>query len=183
MNRFRLESDPDGTQRLYWDNTQYTTTGEYTLLKTWSISNPVVGPYVGFGTADGAGAPGAVTAPIKFNVVTVGCVGAGMIGPKQSMTPHGVTGDLTVSVWDWDTGDLLYRTTAPATGTDWVNTPPIRFKINGGINGAAQRWCVSLGGAAVPLHNPGHQFVYERWPASVGATGPTADRSGRCRRR
>lgn len=176
MNRFRLESDPDGTQRLYWDNTQYTTTGEYSLLKTWNWPAPVVGPYVGFGTTFGAGSPQGYATP-KFNAITVGCPGAGIIGADRP-PPASVSGDLTVSIWDWDRRELLFRTTAPAAGTDWVEIPPVRFKVRGGVGttGASQRWCVSIGGAAVPVHNPGQQFIYDSYPslvASYGAyTGP-----------
>jgi hypothetical protein len=170
--RFRLESDPSGEQRLYWDNGQWREDGQYALLKTWTASAPVAGPYCGFGTAFG-GVNGLPTP--TFYAVTVGCIGAGISGAKRSVTPHGVTGNLTVSIWDWDRGELLYRTTAPAAGTDWVETPPIRFSVRSTVHeaatGASSRWAVSIGGAAVPVHFPGHQFTYDHWPSSVGAYG------------
>ena len=172
--RIRLESDPDGEHRLYYDPTQYTTGGEIVLLKTWQSPIPVSGPYVGMGTSYGA-ANGFTVSP-RFNAVTVGCPGAGVIGaPDVPPTPVG--GTLTVSIWDWDRRQLLYRTTAPAAGTDgWVDTPPIRFSVNSTVaeaaTGASSRWCVSIGGAEVPVRTPGNQFIYDDWPPLVGSYGP-----------
>lgn len=169
--RIRLESDPDGTNRLYYDTTQYTPTGEIVLLKTWQSQVPVSGPYVGFGTSFGD-ANGFPNSP-KFNAVTVGCPGAGVIGTPD-VPPTPVSGDLTVSIWNWDSNELLYRTTAPAAGTGWVTVdPPVRFTVRGGIGNIqnAQRWCVSIGGAAVPVRNPGNQFIYDSFPPLISSYG------------
>ena len=168
--RLRLESDPGGENRLYYDTTQHTPTGEIVLLKTWQSPISVVGPYVGFGTVYGD-ANGFPNSP-KFNAVTIGCPGAGVIGTPNP-PPTEVSGIVTVSVWDWDRRELLFRTTAPAGGTGWVDIPPVRFSVAGGVEttGTSQRWCVSIGGAAVPVRNPGNQFIYDSFPPLVGSYG------------
>ena len=169
--RIRLESDPDGENRLYYDTTQWTADGAIILLKTWQSPITVTGSYVGFGTSWGEASNGYRYSP-RFAAVTIGCPGAGVLGaPNPPPTP--ISGTLTVSVWDWDRRQLLYRTTAPAAGTDWVDIPPIRFSVAGGVatTGASARWCVSIGGDAVPVRNPGNQFIYDDWPPLVGSYG------------